>query len=84
NIHFNLSQPTDMEGEAFLAKRHDINRQIHDLVMTMDGSFSAEHGIGVLKRDDLARYKSGVEIDLMRQLKQTLDPDNLLNPGKVL
>ena len=84
NIHFNLSQPVSMNSDIYLAKWEDINRKVHDLVMQMDGSFSAEHGVGMLKRNDLARYKSDVEIDMMRQMKRTLDPDSILNPGKIL
>ncbi len=84
NIHFNLSQPVDMVGQAFLELWQGFNRQIHDLVMQMHGSFSAEHGIGMLKRDDLARYTSDVELELMRAIKKSLDPNGILNPGKVL
>ncbi len=84
NIHFNLSQPEDMDGEAFLDEWGDFNRLVFDLVTGMGGSFSAEHGIGQLKRDDLRRYKSDVEIDLMETLKRTLDPNGIMNPGKML
>ena len=84
NIHLNLNQPPEMTGEAFLAHTAEVNRAVHDLVMGMDGSFSAEHGVGRLKREEVARYKSPVEIDLMRRLKQALDPEEILNPGKVV
>ena len=84
NIHFNLSQPEDTEGETFLAKWERVNRLVHDLVDDLGGSFSAEHGIGVLKKDDLKRYTSAVELELMQTLKQTLDPKRIMNPGKVL
>ncbi|MBA3776235.1 MAG: FAD-binding oxidoreductase [Betaproteobacteria bacterium] len=84
NLHYNLSAP---EGEAsvdFLDNAAAVNRIVHDLVAHHGGSFSAEHGIGQLKRDDLVRYKSDVELDLMRAIKRTLDPRGLFNPGKVL
>jgi len=84
NIHFNLSQPDAMEIQAYLGHKKRLNRLMYDLVFSMDGSFSAEHGVGQLKRDDLVRYKSDVEMDLMRAMKKTLDPKGLLNPGKVL
>ena len=70
NMHYNLTQPVGMEEHDFLDKWKLFNRQIHDLVMQMGGSFSAEHGVGMLKREDLMRYKSDVEIDLMRRMKQ--------------
>ena len=84
NIHLNLNQPPEMDGAAFLARTAEVNRAVLDLVMSMDGSFSAEHGVGRLKRDEVARYKSPVEVALMRRLKQALDPDGILNPGKVV
>jgi len=84
NIHFNLSQPEDADKEQFLEKWERMNRIIHDLVAEMDGSFAAEHGVGAMKRNDLKRYRSEVEIDLMRRLKATLDPEGIMNPGKVL
>ncbi len=84
NIHLNLSQPFGADPAAFLAQWPVYNRLIHDLVMTLDGSISAEHGIGQLKREELLRYESPVAIDLMRTLKRALDPQDLLNPGKVI
>ena len=84
NIHFNLSQPTGMDKQAFLDQWGRFNKLVHDLVVSMYGSFSAEHGIGQLKRGEMERYKSSVELDLMRTLKKTLDPKNIMNPGKIL
>ena len=84
NLHFNLSQPVNMETSQFLAQWSEFNRLVHDQVDKFGGSISAEHGIGQLKREELIRYKSPVALQLMRQIKQALDPDNLMNPGKVL
>lgn len=84
NIHFNLSQPVGMDKSAFLQRWGDFNRIVHDIVAGMDGSISAEHGIGLLKREELRRYKDPVALDLMRTLKQALDPQGLFNPGKVV
>ena len=89
NIHFNLSQPADEPHTgaplaAYLARLEEINRIVHDIVARMQGSISAEHGIGRRKFDELLRYKSPVEIALMRTLKRTLDPHNIMNPGKVV
>ena len=84
NIHFNLSQPIGADTNAYMKNWDAINRIIHDLIMSIGGSFSAEHGIGQLKRSDLKRYKSDVELDLMRTLKKALDPQNTMNPGKVI
>jgi FAD/FMN-containing dehydrogenase len=84
NIHFNLSQPVDMDGQQFLGLWDEIVRMVHDIVMDMGGSFSAEHGIGTLKRDDLTRYGSPAAIDVMSRVKSALDPHGLMNPGKVL
>ncbi len=84
NIHFNLSQPEDMDADVFLGQWRRFNDMVHDLVHEMDGSFSAEHGIGTLKKDDLVHYKSAVELELMRTLKEALDPKGIMNPGKVL
>ncbi len=84
NLHYNLSQPPQMDGKDFLDLWDNMNRIVHDIAINMGGSFSAEHGIGQLKRKDLGRYASEIEIDLMRTLKKTLDPQNILNPGKVI
>jgi FAD/FMN-containing dehydrogenase len=84
NIHFNLSQPADMEKSAFLAQWERFNRIVHDIVHAMNGSIAAEHGVGLIKRDELARYKDPVALDLMKTLKRALDPQNILNPGKVV
>jgi FAD/FMN-containing dehydrogenase len=84
NLHFNFSFPNNGDGTAFLAKRAEVAQAVHDIVHEFSGSMSAEHGIGVMKRDELLRYKSATEIELMRGLKRMLDPKNILNPGKLL
>ena len=88
NLHYNVSPATDYADaaaqEAFLARQPEINRITHDAVAAFDGSISAEHGLGVLRRDEAARYKSPVEIALMWRIKQALDPGGIMNPGKVL
>jgi len=84
NVHFNVSQPQAADPETFLQERERMAALVYDIVDRYAGSISAEHGIGVLKREHLTRYRSPVEIDLMRRLKTALDPDTLLNPGKVL
>ena len=84
NLHYNVSPPEGHAHDAFLANQDGINRIVHDSVHAHGGSISAEHGIGQLKRDDNARYKSPVEMAAMRAIKQALDPRGLMNPGKVL
>ena len=84
NIHFNLAQPLGMDRAAFLGEWERFNRIVHDIVASMNGSIAAEHGIGLIKRDELTRYKDPVALELMRTLKQALDPANILNPGKVV
>jgi FAD/FMN-containing dehydrogenase len=84
NLHFNLNQPDDMEAGEFLARSAEISQAVHDIVVALNGSFSAEHGIGRIKRKDMEAYKSPVELELMRALKGTLDPKGLLNPEHVL
>jgi FAD/FMN-containing dehydrogenase len=84
NIHFNLAQPTAGDGAKFLAELGPINHLVHDIATGLGGSISAEHGIGMLKRDELPRYKPAVALDLMRRIKAALDPDGIMNPGKIL
>lgn len=84
NLHFNLTQPSSMSADDFLAQWQHYNRLVHDLVADLGGSFSAEHGIGRLKIAELARYGDPLKLELMRRLKRELDPTNLFNPGKVL
>ena len=84
NLHYNQSQAAAGRNAAFLAAQPAVNRIVHDLVDELGGSISAEHGIGQLKREELRRYKSPVEIEMMRAIKHVLDPQGLMNPGKVL
>ena len=84
NLHFNLSQPENMTDEAFRATEPQCNRIVFDLVARHHGSIAAEHGIGQFRRDELERRADPVRLELMGRLKQTLDPEGLLNPGKVV
>jgi len=84
NLHFNVSQRPDQDREAFLARKGPLEEAIFDLVERLGGSFSAEHGIGRLRAEQLARRADPVELALMHDLKRTLDPQGILNPGKVL
>jgi FAD/FMN-containing dehydrogenase len=84
NVHYNVSQPEGMERARFLALWEPMSRAVHELVVELGGSISAEHGIGRLKRAELPLVKSAVEMDLMRRIKAALDPRGILNPGKVL
>jgi len=84
NIHYNVSQPVGGDPADFLARWHDVNAVVFEIVMRMGGSISAEHGIGVLKRDELPDVKDKVAISLMRGIKAMLDPLGIMNPGKVL
>jgi D-lactate dehydrogenase (cytochrome) len=84
NLHYNVSPPEGGSDVEFIARQEDINRVVHDSVSRFDGSISAEHGLGALKRGEIVRYKSEVELGMMRAIKQALDPKNLMNPGKVI
>src|SRR5215468_4462185 len=84
NIHYNVSQPVGADTADFLGRWHEVNAVVFEIVLRMGGSISAEHGIGVLKRDELPEVKDKVAIELMRQIKVMLDPLGIMNPGKVL
>ncbi len=82
NLHYNLSHPDAAGNAALLARQAEVNRIVHDAVHACAGSISAEHGLGQLKREEILRYKSPVEIELMRAIKRTIDGGGLMNPGK--
>ena len=85
NLHYNVQAPAGSDGKRFLAEHeHAVNQVVFDAVAACGGSFSAEHGIGALKRDELALRKSPVALQLMRSIKAALDPQGLMNPGRVL
>jgi FAD/FMN-containing dehydrogenase len=84
NIHFNVSQPIGMDKVKYLALWPAMNDAVHEIVTRLGGSISAEHGIGVLKREAMRDIKSAVELQMMRDVKRMLDPKGILNPGKVL
>jgi FAD/FMN-containing dehydrogenase len=84
NLHYNAYLPERLRSDAAARDAHDVTETVYDIVQQYGGSFSAEHGIGLSKVVELARYKSAVELDLMRTVKRALDPQGLLNPGKVL
>ncbi len=84
NLHYNLSKPDALENGAFIASQPEVNRIVHDTVDALNGSISAEHGIGQLKREELLRYKSPLELAMMRSIKSAFDPLGLMNPGKIL
>lgn len=84
NIHYNVTQPEGMDRAEYLSRWAELNDAVHRIVASMDGSISAEHGIGRLKREELAHYKSEVELDLMRTIKAALDPKGIMNPNKVV
>jgi FAD/FMN-containing dehydrogenase len=84
NLHFNCQAPVGWDKARFTPHARTVTAAIYDLVVSYGGSISAEHGIGLLKVDELAHYRSQVEIDTMRTIKRALDPQNLMNPGKVV
>ena len=84
NLHYNQSRPDAQSNAEFIAQTAAVNRVVHDLVHELGGSISAEHGLGQLKREEVLRYKSATEMDMMRAVKQALDPRGRMNPGKLL
>jgi len=84
NIHFNLEQPVDADPAWFLAQDHPIMDAVNEVVREFDGSFSAEHGIGRLKPYMMPDWRGGAELELMQRIKAAIDPDGIMNPGKVL
>ncbi|WP_407159274.1 FAD-binding oxidoreductase [Bradyrhizobium sp. STM 3557] len=84
NLHYNVSQPVGGDTADFMARWHEVNAVVFEIVLRMGGSISAEHGIGVLKRDELPEVKDKTAIELMRAFKALLDPLGIMNPGKVL
>jgi FAD/FMN-containing dehydrogenase len=84
NIHFNVSQPVGADGAAFLRRWDAMNEIVHGIVARLGGSYSAEHGVGQLKRELLARWKDPASLAVMRLIKAALDPNGVMNPGKVL
>jgi len=84
NVHFNPSQPPEMDKQAFLDRWDEVGHRVYEKVRKFGGSISAEHGLGRLKRDEIVQYKDPVEMELMRRIKRAFDPQNIMNPGKVL
>jgi FAD/FMN-containing dehydrogenase len=84
NVHYNVSQPVGADKAEFLTRWNEVNHVVFASVAEFNGSISAEHGIGVMKRDLLPSVKDPVAYDLMRSLKRMLDPQGILNPGKVV
>lgn len=84
NLHYNLFPPSSHDEPAFVARSDEANRIVYDLVAELEGSISAEHGLGQLKRETICRYKNALELELMRSVKRAFDPRGLMNPGKVL
>jgi FAD/FMN-containing dehydrogenase len=84
NIHYNISQPVGADKQEFLGRWREMNAIVHGIALEMGGSISAEHGIGQLKRDELAMIRDPIEMDLMQRIKAAFDPAGIMNPGKVL
>ena len=84
NLHYNVTQPEGMAKADYLARWNELNHVIHEIVVAMHGSISAEHGIGKLKVEELKHFKPALDLELMRRIKDAFDPNGLMNPGKVL
>jgi len=84
NLHFTKKQPEDMDGDDFMKFSKEINAVVHENAESLGGSFSAEHGIGSKLKDDLVKYSDPIKVDLMRKIKKTMDPKNIMNPDKLI
>lgn len=84
NVHYNMTQPSRMTRQEFLSHWPTVSAIVYPIAIGMGGSISAEHGLGLLKAEEMVEYRSGIETDLMRRIKSALDPDGLMNPGKLL
>ena len=84
NLHFNFSQPVGADAKTFMARAPEVHRIVHGIVTEMGGSIAAEHGIGRYKRELLKGVKSEIELDMMRKLKRAFDPNDILNPGRIV
>ena len=84
NVHYNVFQPIGSDGAAFLARWNEVSEAVFEVVLRLGGSISAEHGVGQMKRDYLPKIKDPVALEIMRGIKGLLDPQGILNPGKVL
>jgi len=84
NLHYNVVRADNMTEQGLMDKQYEVYELVHDSVHAFGGSISAEHGVGQLKRDQLPRYKTELELKLMKRIKDALDPKGLMNPGKVL
>ena len=84
NIHYNVSQPPGIERAIFLSQWDALNAAVHEIVLDLGGTISAEHGIGRAKRELLVHAKQPIEIELMQRIKAVFDPNGILNPGKML
>ena len=84
NMHYNISQPVGADKAEFIGRWREVNEIVHTIVLSYNGSISAEHGIGQLKRDELAAIREPVEIEMMRKIKRAFDPAGIMNPDKVI
>jgi FAD/FMN-containing dehydrogenase len=84
NIHYNCGAETAAAAQAFFEHAEEVNHIVYEVVNSLDGSISAEHGLGQLKREEIKRYKSAIELEMMRAVKRALDPGGIMNPGKVI
>jgi len=84
NVHYNLTQPIGADSAVFATRHHELNEIVYGIALGLRGSISAEHGIGRLKRDVFVEVKPKVALDMMREIKRVLDPNRIMNPGKLL